>query len=135
MYRQTDAITASSHRKLSPDPNVIIGKASLNADSESFPRLGDCDIVSNPDVVINIVGVDRRPFVGTARGCNVDLHFIIVNRQRAGLRAEVPLEIVPLPAISDSIATKITFIPDYISLHSLHSALHEGQHQLLQRIG
>src|ERR1044072_19806 len=60
-------------------------------------------------IVLSIAGPHLRSSA-FARGNKIYVNFISVDRERAGLRAEVPLHIVPLPAIAQRITAEEAFV-------------------------
>ena len=88
---------------VSPNVKIIVRKPALDAARFEFVyRFPEAARIA--DGHLNIIGrsAPRAVF-------DVDKSLIVIKRQRRRFRAVIPLQLVPRPAVADSVAAKISF--------------------------
>src|ERR1051325_4062487 len=132
VYGETRAEAATPGGKLPPDARLVIGEAACDADGRRRAALKSAGVVSDMKIIGRDVEFDADRVARFRAGRDGQGRLVAVDGKRAHLSAEVPLDIVPEPAVAQRLAAKIALVAQDIPAHASHTASIESVGQLAQ---
>src|SRR5258706_7127950 len=117
---------------LAPDFYFIVRQAAIDPHGHLFTTLSRDHFVDEMDVVFRAVQFGERHLAGVVGRFDLDIYLIVVDRQSTRLGSEIPLQIIPLPAVAEKFRAEIALVPDDVPSDGAHPSLIEIVAQLDQ---
>src|SRR5438270_5610908 len=113
----------SARREIAPHAHDIVRKPASDAEARGRAALRNACLILDLNVRGFRLELDASSFAGFTGRSDSDAHGIIVDGERAHFSAEVPLHVVPKPAIAERVAAKIALVANDATAHAAHAPL------------
>src|SRR5438067_1887128 len=123
----------TARREIAPHADNVIRKPASDAEACGRAALGGRRLILDLNVRGFGLELDASSLAGFTGRSDSDANGIVVDGERAHFSAEVPLHVVPQPAVAERVAAKIALIANYAAAHAAHTSLVKLVCKLIER--